>query len=56
MIVRRAVFDAVGLLDEGYFMYFEEVDFCLPGEPRGLAVLVRAGVAASSTSSARAPA
>lgn len=29
MIVRREVFDAVGLLDDGYFMYFEEVDFCL---------------------------
>jgi N-acetylglucosaminyl-diphospho-decaprenol L-rhamnosyltransferase len=29
LMVRREVFDAVGLLDEGYFMYFEEVDFCL---------------------------
>lgn len=29
MIVRRQVFDAIGLLDESYFMYFEEVDFCL---------------------------
>ena len=29
LIVRRAVFDDVGLLDERYFMYFEEVDFCL---------------------------
>lgn len=28
MIVRRAVFEAVGLFDEAYFMYFEEVDFC----------------------------
>ncbi len=28
LMVRREVFDAVGLLDEGYFMYFEEVDFC----------------------------
>lgn len=28
LIVRRTVFEAVGLLDEGYFMYFEEVDFC----------------------------
>ena len=26
MIVRRAVFEQVGLLDEGYFMYYEEVD------------------------------
>lgn len=29
MIVRREVFERVGLLDDGYFMYFEEVDFCL---------------------------
>ena len=29
MIVRREVFEAIGLLDDGYFMYFEEVDFCL---------------------------
>jgi GT2 family glycosyltransferase len=28
MIVRREVFEAIGLMDEGYFMYFEEVDFC----------------------------
>jgi N-acetylglucosaminyl-diphospho-decaprenol L-rhamnosyltransferase len=28
MIVRREVFEAIGLLDEGFFMYFEEVDFC----------------------------
>jgi len=29
MMVRREVFEQVGLLDEAYFMYFEEVDFCL---------------------------
>jgi GT2 family glycosyltransferase len=29
MIVRREVFEAVGLFDDAYFMYFEEVDFCL---------------------------
>jgi hypothetical protein len=28
MIIRKAVFDAIGLLDERYFMYYEEVDFC----------------------------
>jgi N-acetylglucosaminyl-diphospho-decaprenol L-rhamnosyltransferase len=28
MIVRRAVFERVGLMDERYFLYFEEVDFC----------------------------
>jgi len=29
MLVRREVFEQIGLLDEGYFMYYEEVDFCL---------------------------
>jgi GT2 family glycosyltransferase len=29
MLIRREVLDAIGLLDEGYFLYFEEVDFCL---------------------------
>ncbi len=28
MAVRRAAIDEVGLLDEGYFMYVEEVDWC----------------------------
>jgi len=28
MIIRSAVFKSVGLMDEGYFLYFEEVDFC----------------------------
>jgi N-acetylglucosaminyl-diphospho-decaprenol L-rhamnosyltransferase len=35
MIIRREVFDAVGLMDEGYFLYFEEVDFCLQARRRG---------------------
>lgn len=28
MMVRREVIDQIGLMDEGYFLYFEEVDFC----------------------------
>ena len=35
MIVRREVFKQIGLLDEGYFMYFEEVDFCLRAHRSG---------------------
>ena len=27
VLIRRGVFDAVGLMDEDYFLYFEEVDF-----------------------------
>jgi N-acetylglucosaminyl-diphospho-decaprenol L-rhamnosyltransferase len=29
MLIRREVFERIGLMDEKYFMYFEEVDFCL---------------------------
>ncbi len=28
ILVRREVFESVGLLDEGYFLYYEETDFC----------------------------
>ncbi len=35
MMVRREVFEAVGLLDEKYFMYYEETDFCLQANKRG---------------------
>jgi len=28
MVVRRSAAETIGLLDEGYFMYFEEVDWC----------------------------
>ncbi|MEM8737020.1 MAG: glycosyltransferase family 2 protein [Planctomycetota bacterium] len=35
LIVRRDVFDAVGLLDDRYFMYFEETDFCLAAARAG---------------------
>ena len=37
LMIRRAVFDAIGLLDENYFMYFEEVDFCLRAHKAGWA-------------------
>lgn len=35
MIVRREVFDAIGLMDEKYFLYFEETDFCLRAKRAG---------------------
>lgn len=35
MIVRCEVFEAVGLLDEEYFMYYEEMDFCLQANKAG---------------------
>jgi len=35
LIIRREVFESIGLLDERYFMYFEEVDFCLRARRSG---------------------
>lgn len=35
LMIRREVFEKIGLLDEGYFMYFEEVDFCLRAKRAG---------------------
>lgn len=35
LMVRRAVLEVVGLLDEGYFLYFEEVDFCARARAAG---------------------
>ncbi len=34
-VVRREVLDEIGALDEGYFLYFEEVDFCLRARRAG---------------------
>ena len=35
VLIRREVFADVGLLDEGYFMYFEDVDFCRRAQQKG---------------------
>jgi GT2 family glycosyltransferase len=35
MIIRSRIFGQIGLLDEKYFMYFEEVDFCLQARDAG---------------------
>ncbi|MEB3282543.1 MAG: glycosyltransferase family 2 protein [Lyngbya sp.] len=35
LMVRRQVFESVGLLDEGYFLYYEETDFCLQAKRGG---------------------
>lgn len=35
MIVRKSVFDDIGLMDERYFLYFEEIDFCLRAKKKG---------------------
>lgn len=35
MLVRREVFEQIGLLDEGYFLYYEETDFCYRAHQAG---------------------
>jgi hypothetical protein len=35
LIVRREVIEQVGLLDDGYFLYFEEADFCWRAKKAG---------------------
>ncbi|HEY6880840.1 MAG TPA: glycosyltransferase family 2 protein [Polyangiales bacterium] len=37
--IRRDVFTAIGPLDEGYFMYFEDVDFCRRARAAGFSLL-----------------
>jgi GT2 family glycosyltransferase len=44
LLVRREDAKAVGLLDERYFMYTEDVDFCAGIRARGRKVLFEAGV------------
>jgi GT2 family glycosyltransferase len=40
MMVRREVFDAVGLLDEDYFFSFEDLEFCLRARAAGFATVI----------------
>lgn len=35
MLIRRQVIESVGLMDERYFLYYEEVDFCLRAHRAG---------------------
>jgi hypothetical protein len=37
MMIRRAVFDTIGLFDERFFLYYEETDFCLRARRAGFA-------------------
>jgi GT2 family glycosyltransferase len=35
MLIRREVFKSIGLMDEGYFLYYEETDYCLQAKRAG---------------------
>ncbi len=43
MLVRRRVFEDVGLLPEEYFLYFEETEFCVRAAEAGWKVVVETG-------------
>lgn len=55
MLVSRAVIDKVGLFDERFFLYFEDLDFCLRAKEAGFTihinpdVVVEHAVSASSS-------
>ncbi|MCJ7792778.1 MAG: glycosyltransferase family 2 protein [Candidatus Marinimicrobia bacterium] len=40
MMVKRSVFEKIGLLDEKFFLYFEDVDFCLRAKKVGFRINV----------------
>jgi hypothetical protein len=44
MLVRKTVWDALGGLDERYFFFFEETDFCLRARQAGFRVIHLPGV------------
>lgn len=35
MFIRREVFEDIGFLDEGYFTYFDDIDFCFNARKKG---------------------
>src|ERR1700722_11510521 len=37
MLIRSAVLDSIGGMDENYFLYFEETDFCYRAKKAGFA-------------------
>lgn len=46
MLIRKSVFDKIGLLDEKFFLYFEDADYCLKAKKAGFGIAVepKAGV------------
>jgi len=39
MLIRRTVFETIGLFDEAYFMYFEDADFCRRARQAGFGIV-----------------
>jgi GT2 family glycosyltransferase len=45
VLLRRELFEEVGLMDEGFFMYFEDADLCFRARDAGWQLVVAAGTA-----------
>lgn len=52
MLIRRRVFEEIGLLDERYFFYWEDADFCRRATRHGWRVAVASGAAVRHKSGA----
>jgi len=39
VVIKKEVLDKIGLLDEGYFMYYEDVDFCRRADVEGYEII-----------------
>lgn len=52
MLIKREVVDKVGLLDERFFLYFEDLDFCLRVQQAGYTLHINPEVVAEHTISA----
>lgn len=51
VLINRETFEKVGLLDEKYFMYFEDVDFCLSAGKAGFKIILDPKVVVSHRTS-----
>jgi GT2 family glycosyltransferase len=56
VLIRREVFESIGLLDENYFMYFEDADFCVRTRDAGWHMKVAADTAVLHKEGGSAPA
>jgi hypothetical protein len=43
MLIRREVCERIGLLDDSYFLYYEDVDFCTRARRKGYGILYQPG-------------
>ena len=43
MLIRKKVFEKIGMLDERYFLYFEDADFCVRARRAGFKLIVAPG-------------